>query len=241
MKNAYPQKDDVEIEVLVKKFYHHYCNTLIETIKILNISEEQLKQRVTFENLDLYKKYHSEGKSVFVMMGHLGNWEVAGARMAIEEDLYQLFVYYQPLKNKRWDQLMYNLRTRFGSRLYTKKGILRGMTANRDLLTANVFLSDQTPPEKGAYWTSFLQQETAFYVDVEKLAQKFNYPVIYASVKKATKGNYTIRFETLCDNPKDEKEFCITENYVRLLEKDILEQPESWLWLRNRWDISKEN
>ena len=98
IRNVYPEKSDLEIERLVTDFYHHYCNTLIETIKILNISEEQLKERVTFENLDLYKKHHSEGKSVFVMMGHQGNWEVAGARMAIEEDLYQLFVYYQPFK-----------------------------------------------------------------------------------------------------------------------------------------------
>ena len=45
---------------------------------------------------------------------------------------------------------------------------------------------------------------------------------------KVKKGYYTLEFKII-------KSKNITKEYVQLLEKTILKQPEAWLWSHNRW------
>ena len=57
-----------------------------------------LRKFYIFDNMCIFKNYYEKGQSVIVVMGHFGNWELAGARFALE-DIHQLFVIYHPLKN----------------------------------------------------------------------------------------------------------------------------------------------
>ena len=41
-------------------------------------------------------------------------------------------------------------------------------------------------------------------------------------------------------NPKEMPDFEITDRYAQLLEEQIREEPELWLWTHNRWKRTKE-
>jgi KDO2-lipid IV(A) lauroyltransferase len=60
-------------------------------------------------------------------------------------------------------------------------------------------------------------------------------------MRKVKRGYYKVEIIKLFDNPKDTKEFEITECHVKLLEKIIKEQPEYWLWSHRRWKHKKPN
>lgn len=182
----------------------------------------------------LFEKYYAEKKSIIIVMGHYGNWEWAGNAFSLQCP-QQLYVIYHPLSNKYFNGLIYQLRTRFGTKLYAMNDTFKEMVKNRNEVNATAFIADQTPAPENAYWTSFLNQDTPVFWGTEKIARKMNFPVVYVSIKRHRRGRYEIFAETLFEHPKDTVDGEISEAHTRRLEKDIRQQPEIWLWSHRRW------
>jgi len=240
LRNAFPGKTDEEINVICKAFYHNLCDFMVETFKILTISKKGILKRCKFnpESLAVFSKYADEGKSVIMVMGHMGNWEWAGHPFSLL-CRQRLVVLYHPLANKYFDRLMYRMRGRFGTRMIPMKTAFKHMLAHKNELTATVFISDQTPMPENAYWTTFLNQNTPVFKGTEVIAKKMNLPVVYCCVKKVKRGYYEMFTETLVENPAATGDGEISEMHTRRLEQDIIAQPESWLWSHKRWKYKK--
>jgi len=240
LRNAFPGKTDEEINVICKAFYHNLCDFMVETFKILTISKKGILERCKFnpESLAVFSKYADEGKSVIMVMGHMGNWEWAGHPFSLL-CRQRLVVLYHPLANKYFDRLMYRMRGRFGTRMIPMKTAFKHMLAHKNELTATVFISDQTPMPENAYWTTFLNQNTPVFKGTEVIAKKMNLPVVYCCVKKVKRGYYEMFTETLVENPAATGDGEISEMHTRRLEQDIIAQPESWLWSHKRWKYKK--
>jgi Kdo2-lipid IVA lauroyltransferase/acyltransferase len=189
---------------------------------------------MTTEALAVFEKYARENKSVIIVMGHYGNWEWAGNTFSLLCK-HQLYVIYHPLRNRYFNNLIIRMRTRFGTRLIAMRDTFKDMIRFRDELNATAFIADQTPFPENAYWTRFLNQDTPVFKGTGKIANKINYPVVYVSVKRTSRGYYTIHAETLCEQPATVKEDEISDLHTQRLEKDIIEQPEIWLWSHRRW------
>ncbi len=232
--HSFPEKRDEEIAQLHRAFNKYFCDLIVETIKTLSISAKRLETYIKFDNLALFEKYYQEGKSVIIVLGHHGNWELIGAGFA-PLPLHELYVIYHPLKNKVFDQLLFHMRTRLGNKLYTMKGTMRGMIGNRAKTTATAFIADQTPSPDRAYWTTFLNQDTPIFTGTEKIAQRLDYPVIYMSIRRPKRGLYRVQAKLLTDQPKEMHINAISELHTRSLEADIRAQPEIWLWTHRRW------
>ncbi len=236
LKNSFPEKTDAEIRKIRKQFYKYLCDLFLETFKTLTISKEEAKRRCTINPsaLEVFERFYREGKSVIIVMGHFGNWEWAGNTFSLNCS-HQLYVIYHPLTHTYFDGLIYRMRTRFGTKLIPMRDTYRDMVKNKGELNATAFIADQTPSPDNAYWTTFLNQETPVFRGTEMIARKVNYPVVYASMKRLKRGYYEISAETLFEEPRATKEGEISESHTRKLEREILAQPEIWLWSHRRW------
>jgi KDO2-lipid IV(A) lauroyltransferase len=236
LKNSFPEKTHEELKKIEKQFYHYLVDLFLETLKTLTISKEEAIKRCTLspKAVALFNELYAQNKSCILVMGHFGNWEWAGNTFSLINK-QQLYVIYHPLTNKHFDKLMYDMRTRFGSKLYAMKDTMRGMISNRNEINATAFIADQTPAPENAYWTTFLNQDTPVFWGTEKIAQKLNYPVVYVTINRVKRGYYEVHAEVLVDEPKNTKEGEISELHTRQLEKDIKAQPEIWLWSHRRW------
>ena len=239
LKNSFPEKTEDELRSIEKKFYHYFFDLILETVKTLTISPKTLQKRLTFTDTEVFEKYQKKNQSIIIVMGHYGNWELGGARFALEP-YHKLIVVYHPLKNKKFDKLIYHMRTRLGNGLYAMNNTLRGMLADRNNLTATAFIADQTPSPKGAFWMDFLNQDTPFFVGTGKIANKLNYPVVYVTVQRTKRGYYNITIEDLCESPKDVTPEEIVQAFSKRLEQDIVKSPETWLWSHRRWKHKRE-
>jgi KDO2-lipid IV(A) lauroyltransferase len=238
LRKSFPEKTSKEIDEIASKFYSYFCDLTLETLKTLTISHAGVKNHVKMEDTSLFERFYNEKRSVIIVMGHFGNWELAGARFSMEP-YHTLYVIYHPLHNKYFDGLVYHMRTRLGNKLYSMNEVLRGMLRDRDKLTATAFIADQTPFPEGAYWTNFLNQDTPIFKGTAKIAKKLNYPIIYVSMRRAGRGQYVIYNELLVENPAGMAEDEISELHTKRLEQDIREQPEIWLWTHRRWKHAK--
>ena len=236
LQNSFPQKSAAEIIVIQKRFYHYFCDLLLETFKTLTISRKKMLEHCSLsdEAASLFASLADEHKSLIIVMGHHGNWEWAGNTFSICCK-HQLYVIYHPLSNQYFNGLICKMRQRFGTRLIPMKDTFRDMIKNKDELNATAFIADQSPSPVKAHWMQFLNQDTAVFLGTEKIAEKVKYPIVYVSVRKLTRGYYTLTAELLRLPPNTGAEGDITAAHTQKLEADIVAQPETWLWTHKRW------
>jgi Kdo2-lipid IVA lauroyltransferase/acyltransferase len=234
LRHSFPNKTEKEIQAICKSYFKYLCDLTLETLKTLKMTEQESRERCVFHNPDWLVKLCEEKKSILIVMGHYGNWEWAGPSLTLATK-YQLVVIYRPLSNIYFEKMLVGMRTKFGTKITPVNQTLRDMVANRGTVTATAFIADQYPPGGGAYWTNFLNQDTGFFTGPEKLASKFNYPIVYIHINRPRRGYYEVVPELLFANPKETKEGEITEAFSKRLEKEIILAPTTWLWSHKRW------
>ena len=235
---AFPDRSEAERRQIAKDFYHQFCDTIVETVYGYRISDEEMRQRVVFENMDEVNRLVEAAGGGLFMLAHFGNWEwMASVQQWVSPGVKELNVY-RRLQNKAIDRLMLDIRGKRGGECVEKKRILRELVryrAEKQPVTVGL-LSDQKPrPEVARTWTTFLHQETGFLDGGEVLGRKFGYPVFYAYITRPKRGYYRTQMRLLEAQPAQTKEGEITLAYARMLEQNIHEQPELWLWTHNRW------
>jgi Kdo2-lipid IVA lauroyltransferase/acyltransferase len=240
LRNSFPEKSPKEIDEACKAFFHYLCDLILETLKTLKMTEKEAREHCIFHKKEWLDKLCEEKKSILIVMGHYGNWEWAGPSFTLSMP-YQLIVIYRPLSNPHFEKMLAGTRTKFGTRITPVSQTLRDMVANRGKLTATAFIADQTSGPENTYWTQFLNQDTCVYTGPEKLAKKFDYPVVYMNVVRVRRGYYEITPELLTTNPKSTAENEITETFTRRLEKEIMKDPTIWLWSHRRWKHVRRN
>ncbi|WP_232373333.1 lysophospholipid acyltransferase family protein [Pinibacter aurantiacus] len=236
LRNAFPEKSTAEINSICKDFYSYLCDLFLETFKTLTISPDAMIRHCKFseETKAIFNDINKEGKSAILVLGHLGNWEWAGNTFSLVCN-QQLYVIYHPLANKHFNDLMYKMRTRFGTKLIAMNDTFRAMVALSKEVNVTAFIADQTPQPEHGYWTDFLNQDTPVFWGTEKIAKKLNYPVVYIHVKRISRGYYEVEAEILVSDPKSTSSGEISTLHTKRLEKDIIADPTTWLWSHRRW------
>ena len=240
LRMSFPEKSDKQLQELERQFYHRFASTIMEIIYGYRISDEEMRERFVFENVEIVEELAHRNKGVFFMLGHLGNWEwIADIGKRYTDSTIKEYNVYRQLKSSSADKAMLALRNkRGGGGCIEKKQLLRQLVAMRhaDNPITIGLISDQKPSPRNAHvWTTFLNQDTAFLDGGEVLARKFGYAVTYVHVESPKRGYYRARFEVITDNPASTSPTDITLAYARLLEQNILRSPELWLWTHNRW------
>jgi KDO2-lipid IV(A) lauroyltransferase len=236
LKNAFPSRSLSEIEAISKAYFRYLCDLTLETLKTMRMTEFEAREHCVFHGAEWLDRLYEEKKSFIIVMGHYGNWEWAGPSFTLNTR-FQLVVIYRPLSNPYFEKMLSGMRTRFGTRITPVNLTLRDMVANRSqgLITATAFIADQTASRENAYWTTFLHQDTAVFTGPEKLAVKFNYPVVYMNVQRRQRGYYDVFPELLFAEAKNTSPGEISETFTKRLEKEILVDPAIWLWSHRRW------
>jgi Kdo2-lipid IVA lauroyltransferase/acyltransferase len=239
LRNSFPQKTEKELKVIYRKFYSYLCDIILETIKTLTMDEKSTRKRAVFHNTDWLDKMYEDKKSIIVVMGHYGNWEWAGPGFTLATK-HKLFVIYRPLSHPYFEKMMVGMRSKFGTKIIPMNNTLREMVAHKNETTATAFIADQSANPESAFWTQFLNQDTATFTGPEKIAKKFNYPVVFMNIKRPKRGYYEIFPEMLCSNPKEAGENEILIAFNKRLEEEIIAEPHLWLWSHKRWKHKRE-
>lgn len=240
LSRAFPDKSENEITVLAKKFYRQLAQVALEIVKARRMSKADFRERVTLANPELLQQYSNDFRdSVIILTIHQGNWEwmLHGATIALGIPIDPV---YKPLHNKTVDQLIFDIRSQFGSRPLSMAESTRDILRRRAEFRVFVMVADQSPirSERG-YWTRFLNQEAAFFEGAESIARITRFPVLFAQCRRKSRGHYDIIFHEVARPPYAKEGHAIIDRYIALAEHAIRSEPESWLWSNRRWKRSK--
>lgn len=233
---AFPGQSEIEITVLAKKFYRQFVQVALEIIKTRRMSEQDFLNRVTLANSELLRDCSNDFQdSVIVLTIHQGNWEwmLHGVKLALGIPVDPV---YKPLHNKTLDNLIFAMRSQFGSRPLAIDSAARDILRRRREFRLFVMVADQSPIRRErSYWTRFMNRDAAFHPGAETLAKLTGFPVLFAQCRRRGPGRYEVAFRELARPPYDKGGHEITEAYVRLAEQAIHDEPESWMWSNRRW------
>lgn len=239
---CFPEKPQKERRKIEREFYHNFADYIVETLKLLHISDKEMLRRFSFENLEAMTGPMRDGRSVVAYFAHTGNWEWAPSVTLHCTDLTgrgdAFCQIYRPLRNATFDRLMLDIRSRFGSISIPKAHALRRFLEMRHSGTVSVtgFMSDQKPSHGDAlHAVDFLGRRTAVITGTETLARRLKMAVVYWDMRKTARGRYAIEVVPMATDAAETAEFELTDRYFSLLEETIRRNPAIWLWTHNRW------
>jgi len=235
LRNAFPEKVDLEIRAMAKAYFRYFCDLVLETLKTIAWTEKQANERVKLVNKELMDRLYAENESVLLVMGHHGNWEWAGPCFSLTCQ-HQLVVVYNPLTHTYFDNMLSRARTKFSTQIISRKQVLREIIARKGVRTATALIADQSPnPVSKAHWMEFLHQDTPVNIGPAQIACKLGLPVVFMDVRRVGRGYYEIHPSLLAAQPGKADVLPITEAFNQKLEACIRRQPETWLWSHRRW------
>ncbi|MGE5943538.1 MAG: lysophospholipid acyltransferase family protein [Flavobacteriales bacterium] len=239
---VFPEKSEKEIITIRRAFYHHLSDMFLEMTKTMTISESELKKRFKITNPEEFKRLESLNKSIILIFGHYASWEWS---IVLQQyiNLKGLAVY-KPLANKYFNRLVKNIRSKFNTDLISTKETISVINDHeaRNIKTIMGFLSDQSPRRtKDVYWGEFMGIKVPCFTGAERLAKKLDLPTAYLKVTKVKRGYYEAEVMTLAENPKEYKDYQLTDMFLREVEKQIHEAPEYYFWTHKRWKHREHN
>lgn len=235
---VFKDKDECYIKAVERKFYRHMCDCIVETVKLLHISDNEIEKRVIVTNGEYIDQITENGKSVVLMLGHYGNWEWVQVIAKHFNNMEVTGQIYEPLHNKTMDKVMLKIRSRFGLTCIPQKNAIRTIlhTVNSNKKFIIGFISDQRPRGTNLHnWTNFLGIETAYLNGGESIYEHVEAEMVYLDVEKQKRGHYKMTFKAITPPTNDIKPNKYTREYLNMLEENILKAPEYWLWSHNRW------
>ena len=113
LESSFPEKNLKWINHIKRKFYSNFIDTLLEIVKLKNLDEKDIINRVKINNPELISKEIKLDKSIIIILSsHYNNWEWLFSRISIlvKKNLYAP---YKPLTNKKIDKILISIRQRF--------------------------------------------------------------------------------------------------------------------------------
>lgn len=243
LKESFPEKDEAELQRIECDFYRYFCDYLVETIKLMTMSRRELRKRMVFTGTDQMNVLLEKGVSCAVYLGHYGNWELITSLPLWVSEKGQCCQVYHVLENERFDKLFKQVREKQGSICIPMAETLRRIIDFRQKKQPIVigYISDQAPFWNNIHhWLPFLNHDTPVLTGSERIIKKTQQAVFYGDVSRICRGHYRCDMQLITTEPEKYKDWEITDEYFKRLEKTIQRQPELYLWSHKRWKRTRE-
>ena len=236
LKNSFPEKSDSELKIIRKKFYHNFCDYLVETLKSFTITSHELRVRVQYLNQDIFHEAKAENKNVILLAGHIFNWEWFNAFATVVPQ-EKSFPVYRKVQSSFWEQKVKEIRNRFGNHALEAKEVIRHIFKNaNDGNSVYMFVADQTPHvSEVTYGLNFLHQKTPAFVGYDKLSTRMDLAFVYCEMKKVKRGYYQINSYRIEPDGEKFEEYEVVKKFHKMLETTINKRPDNYLWSHRRW------
>lgn len=232
---AFPNKTQKEKERICKVFFHLLIDTFIETIKLISISENQFRRRLTFNPEFLYKAMETD-RNIQIHTGHFLNYEFMNHAFALHKKEYNGIGIYHKLSSPVFNKIMKDMRCKFGTTLISTEEFKNQFHLYSTQKYFIGLVADQNPHNPfNAFWTNFFGKKTAFIKGPEKGAKVKDTIILMVYIKPTKRGYYKIEIEPLTYYPRETEEGFITNALAKYIEEKVQQYPANYLWSHKRW------
>ena len=243
LESAFPEKSADDIRQIERDFYHWFCDYIVETFKMMTISEKEMRRRMVFKGTETIDRLVAEGVSCGVMLGHYCNWEWISTLPLAVSDKGICAELYHPIENPDFNRLFLYIRQRFRSVCIpmeeTLRHIVKYQREGRPMVIG--YIADQKPNWRNIhYWVDFLNHYTPVFTGSERIIKRTRQAFFYGDVRRIKRGYYECEFKLIERHSEKIPDYELTQRYMQELERSIRRDPAYWLWSHDRWSRTKE-
>lgn len=243
LRNAFPEKTEKELRKIENQFYRFLGDCMVETVKLLHISDREIRRRITLHNEELVYELIKQNRPIILYLGHYNNWEWVQSMIIMLKEPKIMGALYKPLRSKVMDRVMLRIRSRFNLICIPTTSAYRRLLEIRrtDPSFMIGFIADQRPtPKSIKNWTEFLGQDTPYAIGGETIGQKLGANYLYVEAERVKRGYMRLNYKRMTVDPEDGEEYPYTRLFLRMLEETIRRAPAYWLWSHNRWAVKRK-
>jgi KDO2-lipid IV(A) lauroyltransferase len=234
---SFAESSPQEISIRSRRIFQHFGITLLELLQMAYLSPEQLITKIRIEAEEILIEAAAQKKGIVMVTAHLGNYEMAAQAVPCQFGL-QMASVAKKLRNVTLNQLIHNLRTRFGNKIIYKKGALPEMmkTLRRGEMVG--ILMDISRRFDGVE-VNFLGRRATATPSAALLGLRCRSPIIPAFCHRNSKGELIAQIEPPVEirrttDLRSDLQFN-TQLITARVERAILNYPEQWNWMLKRW------
>ena len=233
---SFPEKTPAEVKNIVDRMYANFGMNLVEIIRLAGGAMEETDGRIRVEGRDIVDSALRRGKGVMVLTAHFGNWDLLG--MFTVKHKYPLTIISKDLKSKALNDMWMVLRERFGVNIIpahnSARASLRVLKKN-ELLG---FILDQNRPREGGIFVDFFGRPACTSPGLAILSAQTGAPVVPVFIHRAPDGKHDMQIMPAIEPPPDREPETVraaTQAYTKIIEDQVRQYPEQWIWLHRRW------
>ena len=235
---AFPEKTEEERLKIAKDFYRLFCDTLVESIKLLSLSTKGVMKKFTGDATPI-NDIMASGKSLQIMAMHNFNWEIVNHNVAMQLK-YPFIGVYGPLSNKIFERMFRDIRSRYGTILIPAPQFRNDFRQWMDKQYILALVADQNPPRKDVgYWFPFFSKETPFIKGPETGAKLQDTAVVFGHFFPLKRGHYSFTWKLVTEDPRSLPDGELTRLFKDYCEDCIRKYPANYLWTHRRWKHSR--
>ena len=223
---------------IMRYCYKNLAINLIDFMKNLDITEEELKEKIVFsDGFDNINKLAMMGKKLVFITGHFGYWEILP--FACNIFLHKkMLVVGRELGVEKLDKFLKESRERYGVNMVSKqkapKQLLLAM--KNDICVGLVV--DQNTTTKDGVLVDFFGKESRHTTIASNLARKYDAIIIPTFVRRKDRKYHVNFHDPIFSDPSLEPKddiLRLTELQAKAVEKEVRDDPKEWFWFHRRW------
>jgi len=234
------EKKEAERRDIARQVFINAGRDAAEIMLFPRWSDEQLRQRIRFDNPEPIVQASRSGNGLVILGGHFGNWELLGA-YGVRILGMNAGVIARRLSNPHLDHLINGYRRNVGLKVFLRGEPVRGFFRHLTRGGTLAILNDQDVRKIDGIFVDFFGRPAHTPTGPAELILRSGAVWFLAVMKRSDDGR---RHELLCQGPLPIPEGedhaarvrCLTEEYVRRLEDIIRRYPDQWMWMHNRWE-----
>ncbi|MBL6785447.1 MAG: hypothetical protein ISQ32_04010 [Rickettsiales bacterium] len=236
LKFVFPKKSSSEIKKIKENVWKNLGHNFAEFAYFSKLSKSQFLEHVKVSGIENLAPYTEKGIPILFYGGHFSNWEL----MSIALKLYEIKtnIIYRKINNDYLDDYVLDMRSSKFNILHAK-GLRNATKIVNAVKKGECFASLIDQKLTQGIEVPFFGKKTKTPPLIAQLAIKFDLPLIGVNIKRIDNMSYELKFEEILKYKSFEnKDKQIREIMLKInqkVEKWIIDAPEQWFFVHNRW------
>jgi KDO2-lipid IV(A) lauroyltransferase len=241
LRRAFPTATEEELNHIARLSIVNICKTMAELVKMRWMTDDELKALFTIEGVENLEAAFARGKGVLLITAHFGNWELCGGLLSVLG--YPMNVIARDASQDYTRDLVNDARRSKGVKVFGRwdaREILRAIKNGECV----AILPDQHAAE-AAVRVTFLGRPADTATGPIMFARRTGAAIIPGFIYRQPDDHFLLRLlPEVVPVETDDRDADLITNVQCLndiIGAQILQHPEQWLWLHNRWKADPDN
>lgn len=235
LRMAFPSWDETKINATAAGAWENLGRIIGEMPHLPTMRPFQPSSTVEVVGAEILEALHASGRPAVLIGGHMANWEVMSATVA--NALPNSQITYRAANNPYIDRRIAQVRLDYGVRALAPKGagtreLMRALSKGEPIALMNDQKFNQGIP------VPFFGHDAMTAPGPTRLAMKYGAVLLPLSTLRTGPARYRVTVYDPIEITPGSDEAAVQSTVLKInqfIEARILEAPEQWFWMHNRW------